>query len=294
MSIVQPFCKYAIAFNLIANVVLPRNVRLVSLVGVRDDLGLGEEIRVLLVRGDLEWFIAPQLRRQVSVGLSEGSEDGLDEVTEGTGVSGGGGVAIFNSSHVQQLLGDRGSDEPGTTRSRNQTDTDGTALSGHLARDGVRKTDVLAPESTADRNKGDLGHDDGTADSGGNFSSGLESEANVSLFVTDSNESLEAGTLSSSGLLLDRHDLHDFVLEGAFRDEVVDDLVLLDSEGEQVDFFQAGDLALLDETAKFGDGDPFLGVVAASLTLALALSLALALAEAAAVALSFSSVTHVY
>jgi hypothetical protein len=126
---------------------------LVSLVGVRDDLGLGEEIRVLLVRGDLEWFIAPQLRRQVSVGLSEGSEDGLDEVTEGTGVSGGGGVAIFNSSHVQQLLGDRGSDEPGTTRSRNQTDTDGTALSSHLARDGVRKTDVLAPESTVDKEK---------------------------------------------------------------------------------------------------------------------------------------------
>jgi hypothetical protein len=54
---------------------------------------------------------------------------------------------------------------------------------------------------------------------------------------------LEAGALSGAGLLLHGHDLHDLVLQ-AGAEEVLNNLVLLDGHGEQVDLLQRLDLAL--------------------------------------------------
>ena len=67
------------------------------------DLG-GEEVAVNLERGLTQWFVFPQVRGQVLVGLPQGVEDGLDEVTSGTGVPNGSGVAILYTSHVQKFL----------------------------------------------------------------------------------------------------------------------------------------------------------------------------------------------
>ena len=52
----------------------------------------------------------------------------VTEVAESSGASLGGGVAVLNASHGQKLLGDWSRDDAGTTRGRDQTDKDGTAL----------------------------------------------------------------------------------------------------------------------------------------------------------------------
>jgi hypothetical protein len=85
---------------------------------------------------------------------------------------------------------------------------------------------------------------------------------NLPVHVTDSDDGLEAGTLTGRGLLLHRVDGHDLVLEG--REEEVNDLVLLDGEREQEDLLHGLDLAVLDETTELGNGNPLLVLVLAS------------------------------
>lgn len=63
------------------------------------------------------------------------------------------------------------------------------------------------PVPTTDRENGELGNDDGSADSSSDFLGGLDSETNMSLTVTDNNDSLEPGTLTGTSLLLDRFNL---------------------------------------------------------------------------------------
>lgn len=98
------------------------------------------------------------------------------------------------------------------------SDGDGTTLSRLLGREGVRKTKVGTPVTSADGQNGQLGDDDGGADGCGNLLGGLDAESNVSLRVTDHDDGLETGTLTSAGLLLDGLDLWEkamLVLESA-------------------------------------------------------------------------------
>jgi len=78
--------------------------------------------------------------------------------------------------------------------------------------------------------------------------------------IANSDESLESGTLTGTGLLLDRHDLHDLVLE--LGEQKVDNLVLLDGEGEEVDLFNRLDLSVTNQATELCDGYPFLLFVA--------------------------------
>merc|ERR1719158_1661258 len=80
---------------------------------------------------------------------------------------------------------------------------------------------------------------------------------NVSIVVTNSNESLEPSPLTSPGLLLHGHDLQYLVLQGR-SDEHVDNLVLFNWEREKVNFLQALDLPILHKTAKLGHRNPIL------------------------------------
>ena len=57
----------------------------------------------------------------------------------------------------------------------------------------------------------------------GNFLGGLDSQADVTFTVTDYDDGLETSSLTGPGLLLNRLDLHDLVLE--LRQEEVDNLV---------------------------------------------------------------------
>ena len=225
-------------------------------------LGLGKEVGVLLVRRHGELGLGPEVGGQVRVSVTNGSKGGLDKVTQGTGGTESLGVAVSDTSELEKLLGDGGSDDTGTAGGRDQTGDGGTALSGDLAGNGVGLVQDGTPVTATDGDDGQLGEDDGTTDGSGNLLGALDTETDVAVGVTNDDESLEAGTLTGTGLLLDGHDLHDLVLEG--RQEVVDDLVLLDREGEEVDLLDRLDLAVLDETSELGDGSPGLLLILAS------------------------------
>jgi hypothetical protein len=69
----------------------------------------------------------------------------------------------------------------------------------------------------------------------------------MTIEITNGDESLEACSLTGTSLLLDGHNLHNLILE--LGQENVDDLVLFDGEGEEVDLLDGLDLAVLDESA---------------------------------------------
>ena len=68
-------------------------------------------------------------------------------------------------------------------------------------------TQVGAPVASADWEDGELGDDDGGADSGGDFFGGLDAETDVTFGVADDDDGLEASALAGAGLFLDGFDL---------------------------------------------------------------------------------------
>lgn len=71
----------------------------------------------------------------------------------------------------------------------------------------MRVTKVGTPVASSDGQNADLGDHDSGADSGSHFLGGLDTETNVTLGVTDDDDSLETGALTGTGLLLDGFDL---------------------------------------------------------------------------------------
>jgi hypothetical protein len=94
----------------------------------------------------------------------------------------------------------------------------------------MRLTNFISPVTTSDWHDRELGQDNCTADSSSNFLGALDTEADMTIFVTDSDNSLESGTLTSTGLLLDGLDLQNFILEG-WSNEVIDNFEFLDWDG---------------------------------------------------------------
>lgn len=218
---------------------------------------LAQEIGVLLVGDLLVASVVPEVRSVVAVSVLKSSVASLDGVTKGTGVTTGAGVDIINTGEGKNLLETRGGNNTSTTRSRNETDTDRTALTSDLDRDSVDSTSVVTPVTTADRDDVHLSTKEGTSDGTSNFLVSLGTETNMTVAVTDGDESLETESLTSGSLLLDGEDLHDFFLETG--EELIDNFGLLDGEGEESNLFNGGNLTSLDQTTKLGDGDPFLG-----------------------------------
>lgn len=170
-------------------------------------LALTESVSELLKRRALELLVGPEIWGEVTVGVANSDEGGLEGVLKGLGGTGGGGVDILNTSKLEETLDGWGGDETSTAWSWDKSDGDGTALSGLLGWEGMWLSKVGAPVSTADWDNGELGNDDGGADGGSNLLGGLDTETDVSLRVTDENDGLEAGTLAGTGLLLDWLDL---------------------------------------------------------------------------------------
>ena len=195
-------------------------------------LALAKDVAVLLERRPCESSLAPQVGGKESVCVGDGDEGSLQCVLKGLGGTSGCGVGILDTSQLQETLDSGRGNETGTAGGGDETDGDGTALAGLLGGERVRLTEVGTPVTTTDGDNGELGDDDGSADGGRDFLGGLDTETNVALGVTDDNDSLEAGTLTGTGLLLDGLDLHNLVLE--LGEEEVDDLVLLDGERVEV------------------------------------------------------------
>jgi len=67
-------------------------------------------------------------------------------------------------------------------------DADGTTLATSLDGQRVRLTEVGTPVTATDGHDGELGDDDGGADSSCDFLGGLDSETDVALRVTDDDD----------------------------------------------------------------------------------------------------------
>lgn len=66
---------------------------------------LGQVVGELLVGGVGEHSLLPQIRGEVGVCLGDSGIGGLSEVAERGSLAPGAGVAILNTSHLKQLLG---------------------------------------------------------------------------------------------------------------------------------------------------------------------------------------------
>ena len=114
---------------------------------------------------------------------------------------------------------------------------------------------LVPPVTSPHRDHRQLSQNDSTTNGGGDFLAALDAMCNVVVTVTDDDEGLEMGTLTGISLLLKGHDFHK-VFEA--RAELIDDLVLLDWEGMEVDLLQRLNLVGFDETSELRDWDPFL------------------------------------
>lgn len=204
--------------------------------------------------------LGPKIGREIHVGVAKSIEASLDEVLSRSGVTIGGSVNILNTGKLQNLLGDWCSDDTGTTGSGGQLDSDGSTLAGCLLGDGVDFADLVTPETSADWNEVELSDDQSTLDGDLDFLGDLNAETDVTVLVSDGNNSLEAGPLTGLSLLLDRYNLHDFVTEvlSSILDEFVNNGGLLDGDGVGVDFLKRSNVSVLYESAKFGLGCPFI------------------------------------
>ena len=146
---------------------------------------LGEVISELLVGRLLEDGLLPQVGGQVGVSGGHGGVGRLGEVAEGTGGAAGGGVAVVDTRHLQQLLGDGGGDDASSPGGGDQPHPDGAALAGDLAGHGVGATDLVTPEAPPDGDDGELGQDDGATDGGGHLLGALHTETNVTVVISN-------------------------------------------------------------------------------------------------------------
>jgi len=195
-----------------------------------------QEVGELLVRSLVQFGFLPQIRGQVGIGIVEGSEGSLYEVSKCLCASLGLSEHILNSSILKDLLWCSGCYDTSTSWSRYKSYTNGSTLSSDLGWDSVRSTDLVTPISSSHRYNGELGRDDSTTNSSGNFLCAFHTKTNVSVVITNDNKGLESGSLTSTSLLLNRHDLHNFILQLAAK-EPVNDLIFLNGQGVEIDLF---------------------------------------------------------
>jgi len=109
----------------------------------------------------------------------------------------------------------------------------------------VGRSDLVTPISSSNGHDSELSKDDGSSNGSGNFLSALDSESNVSISISNDDESFESGSLTSTGLLLDGHNLHNLILDlGA--EELINDLIFLDGESKKIDLLEFLDQTLLN------------------------------------------------
>lgn len=185
----------------------------------------------------------PQVWGQESVVSLQSVEGSSQEVLSGSSLSSRGSVTILNTGEVEEFLRNWGSDDTYTFRGWYQSNADRSALSGHFTWNGMYISDLVSPVSSSDWDKVELGILKSVLDGNLYLLSDLNTESDVSVSVSDSDDGLESSSLTGSSLLLDRHDFHDFVTEILY--EVIDNLVLLNWEGVSVDFFQRFDMSSL-------------------------------------------------
>lgn len=151
---------------------------------------LRQKIGVFLIRRLSKSLLLPQVGRKVGIRLGDRSVSRLGEITERTGGAPGRGVTVLDTGHLKQLLGNRSRHDAGASGRRYQTHLHGAAFAGHLTRHCVRLADLVTPVTTSNGDDGELGEDDSTANRSGYLLRALDSQSNVTVAVSDGNESL--------------------------------------------------------------------------------------------------------
>jgi len=117
-------------------------------------------------------------------------------------LTGGLGVNIIDTGELQDFLGYLGGNATSSSWSWDESYTGGTALSLNLDWNGMDTTNLGTPITSSDWDDVALGSHQSTLNGNLDFLSGLDSNTNVTLSVTTSNDSLESGSLTGLGLLL--------------------------------------------------------------------------------------------
>jgi hypothetical protein len=245
---------------------------------------VGREIICEFLEGRLgELGLLPELRGKVAVEGLERGEGGLGEVAHSCGSTRGRRKAVGNTSVLNDLLRGGGSNDAGTTRGGHETDVHGATLAVDLVGHSVGETDLATPVTAAHGDDLHLRGEHAAANGVGHLLARLNTKADMPIKVADEHEGLEAGSLTSSRLLLHRLDLQNLVLELAgtsSAEEKVNNLPLLHGHGEEVNVLDCLDLAGLHETTDFGAWHPLLlaaiGTAATSATAATAATISTA------------------
>jgi hypothetical protein len=127
-------------------------------------------------------------------------------------------------------------------------------------------TDSGTPVTSSNWDHSKFGIDKGTLDGNLDFFANLDTNTDVTISITNSANSLESGTLTGFGLLLDREDAHDVIGENFLKgltlmlvlEEHIDNLGFFDWNGSSVDFFERFNLSHLDESTQLGERHPVL------------------------------------
>ena len=201
----------------------------------------------------------PEIWGKESVGLLEAFENSSAEVLSSSGLSSTSGVDIIDTGELQDLLGNGSGNATSSSWGWDHSDVTGTALSLNLDWDSMDSTDSGTPISSSDWDKVDLGIKKGTLDGNLDLLGALDTDTNVTLSVTDGDNSLESSSLSSLGLLLDGEDAHDLVRELSLGvgEESVGNWGFLDWDGVGVNLLEGLDLSVLDESSELGEWGPF-------------------------------------
>jgi hypothetical protein len=202
----------------------------------------------------------PEIWGKELVGLLQALEHGSAEVLSSSGLTSTGGVDIIDTGELKNLLGDDSGNASSSSWGWDHSDGTGTALSLDLDWDGMDTTDSGTPISSSDWDEVDLGVNEGTLDGDLHLLGALDTNTDVTLSITDGDDSLESGSLTGLGLLLDREDAHDLIGELGLGvgEESVDDWGLLDWDGVGVDLLEGLDLSVLDESSELGEWSPLL------------------------------------
>lgn len=127
-------------------------------------------------------------------------------------------------------------------------------------------SDLVSPISSSDGDKVELGINESTFDGNLDFFCELDSESNVSVEISDGNNSLKSGSLSSLGLFLDGDDFHNLIRKFLLRglEESINNWGFLDGESVVVDLFETLDFLCLNQSSEFGKRSPCVLVISSS------------------------------
>uniref|UniRef100_H2Y9F8 Uncharacterized protein n=1 Tax=Ciona savignyi TaxID=51511 RepID=H2Y9F8_CIOSA len=137
-------------------------------------------VSVLLVGRFGERLVAPKVGGQVAVGFRDRIEGGFG-CEESCSLASSRGVAIFQTSHTKQFLGDGRRDNSCTTWCWDQTHMDTATFTMNLAWDSMGLSNFVAPISTTNWDDGKLSEGDGPTNSSCYFFGALNTQTNMSV-----------------------------------------------------------------------------------------------------------------